>query len=885
MSGHWSIVDLLRSVARRGAHPAVVMSQETGVVVWSSATLAREAETLARGLLQAGLRRMQPVALWAPNSPDWIIAALAIMAAGGVLVAVDDLFDPAQVAAALDASSARMIFATAHNLAAAEELLHANGITTIQVDAPNDPGSGRVGWPAPDLGASSALPEPATDDPAIFGWTSGTTGPPRGFLLSYGNIGSNVEALYGLHIVGPRDRVLQPLPLHHAYPFVVGTLTALAVGATIVLPAGTTGPLIMRALRDGDVTVIIGVPRLYDAMLATMRARVARNGRAAHALWRLLLRVAVWMQQRTGLNPGRLWFSTVRRNVAPHLRYLVSGGARLDREAEQQLDALGWTVLVGYGLAETASLFTGNPPQQRRVGSAGKPLAAGEIRISRPDIDGIGEIELRGPTVTAGYVNDPEANETSFTEDGWFRTGDMGFVDRDGFLYVTGRSKEILVLGSGKKLNPEELERIYRSRPQIHEIAVLEQQGGLVALVRPNAERVRDMGTTNLRDGIRIALAEAVRDLPAYQHLSGFALTDEPLPRTRLGKYRRFLLPALYRQALAGARRAPHPLKPGDQDLLRDSTADAVWAVLQERYPGRAVDLDATLALDLNLDSFGWMELGIALEERCGVHLTETDIATIDTIRDLLRRCTALRMQGPASTAPVAVANRYLAHTGMFLTLLGFIFYAINWIVMRLLFRLRVRGVDNLPAAGGFVITPNHASFLDPLAIAASLPLSRARSTYWAGTVTLLFSSGLRRMFSRAAHVFPVDESRPDAAIDTGVQVLKAGRITVWFPEGWRSPDGTLQRFLPGIGRVVLRAGVVVVPTCIAGAFNAWPRGRWLPKPARITVTFGYPELVNDLRASGSGATNDERVAQALQQRVLVLGSGTLGAVHLLGAA
>ena len=601
MSGKWTIIDLLRSIARRGAHPAVVLAQETGLVVWSSAKLAREAETLARGLLQAGLQRTQRVALWAPNSPDWIVAALAIMAAGGVLVAIDDLSDAAQVAAALDASGAKLIFATAHNLAAAEELLHANGIATIQVGAPNGLGAGRVAWPAPDLGASSALPEPATDDPAMFGWTSGTTGPPRGFLLSYGNIGRNVEALCRLDIVDAHDRVLQPLPLHHAYPFVVGMLTPLAVGATIVLPAGATGPLILRALRDGDVTVIIGVPRLYDAMLAAMQARAARSGRAADALWRLLLRIAVWMQRHTGLNPGRLWFRAVRRNVAPHLRYLVSGGARLEREAEEQLEALGWTVLVGYGLAETASLFTGNPPRVRRVGSAGKPLAGGEIRIRAPDSDGIGEIELRGPTVTSGYVNDPQANQTSFTKDGWFRTGDIGFVDRDGFLYVTGRSKEILVLGSGKKLNPEELERIYRSRPEIREIAVLEQQGELVALVRPNAERVRDMGTMYPRDGIRIALAEAARGLPAYQHLSGFALTDQPLPRTRLGKYRRFLLPVLYRQALEGARRAPHPPKPGDQALLRDPTADAVWTVLRERYPGRAVDLDATLALDLNL--------------------------------------------------------------------------------------------------------------------------------------------------------------------------------------------------------------------------------------------------------------------------------------------
>ena len=150
--------------------------------------------------------------------------------------------------------------------------------------------------------------------------------------------------------------------------------------------------------------------------------------------------------------------------MAPHLRYLVSGGARLATETAEQLEALGWTVLSGYGLAETASLFTGNRPEDRCLASAGKPLADGEIRIASPDQEGIGELELRGPSITMGYLNNPEANRTSFTQDGWFRTGDLGFVDRRGFLHVTGRSKEILVLGGGKKVNPEDLEKAVRRR-------------------------------------------------------------------------------------------------------------------------------------------------------------------------------------------------------------------------------------------------------------------------------------------------------------------------------------------------------------------------------------------------------------------------------------
>jgi long-chain acyl-CoA synthetase len=877
MSSDWNVAGLLASVAQRGDRPAVILPSLAGRTTWSCATLARGAETLARGLLGMGVQRTQPIALWAPNSPDWIIVALAIMAAGGVLVAIDDLSDDAQLAAALEASGARLIFTTSHHLASAGDMLRARGVATIRVDARNGGDAVQSGWPMPRRDTSDALPGPAAGDTALFGWTSGTTGAAKGFLLSYRNIGSNVAALQQLDIVGADDRVLLPLPLHHAYPFVVGMLTPLAIGAAIVLPESVTGPSIMQALRDGKVTTIIGVPRLYEAMLAAIRARVADRGAAARALCYLLLRSAVWTQRHAGLRPGRVWFAPVRRGVAPRLRYLVCGGARLDATTEDQLEALGWAVLVGYGLAETASLFTGNPPRERRRGSAGRPLAGGEIRIVAADAEGIGEIELRGASITAGYVNDPDSNRSAFTPDGWLRTGDVGRVDRDGFLYITGRSKDILVLGGGKKIDPEALERSYGSAPQISEIAVLEADGTLVALVRPDPARIHEMGTTNLREGVRVSLAEVARELPAYQRLAGFALTDQPLPRTRLGKYRRFLLPALYRQALGhGARRTARPLTPDDQELLRDPIASAVWALLRERYPERALDLDVTLGLELNLDSFGWIELALALQQRCGVVLTECDIAAIDTIRDLLRRCAALRPQGRATAPAIADAaievDRFLAPTGPLLTLLGVVLYAINWITMRVLFRLQVSGRDALPVSGAFVITPNHSSYLDPLVIAAALPLSRMRRVYWAGSATLLFTSAVRRLVSRATHVFPVDERHPDAAIAACVAVLRAGHSAVWFPEGWRSPDGALQRFLPGIGGVLLRAGAPAVPTRITGTFAAWPRGRCLPKLERVSVIFGDTMTVDVLRAEGVGGTEEAPVAQALRERVLALG-------------
>ena len=879
----WTIGSLLRDLTARGEHPAVISFDEDGIMTWGSEKLAEKVLSLARNLRENGVGRGTAVALWAPSSPVWIATALGVLASGGMLVPIDDLADAEQFEAALNSSGARLVLTTARHLDASVAILRAYDVTAVRVDEGGRSGMGTTAGQALANKQAEDLSVPADDEPAMLSWTSGTTGSPKAFTLTLRNIASNVEALQKIAVVGPRDRALLPLPLHHAYPFVVGMLTTLTLGTTIVLPGGTTGPALMRALRKANVTIIIGVPRLYEALWAAIEARLKGYHLTLRLAFRVLLKATIFVQQSSGIRLGRFLFAPVRHGIARQLRLLVSGGARLGRETEAQLEAFGWTVLSGYGLAETASLFTGNRLNARPLGSAGRPLADGEVRVAHPDDQGIGEIELRGSSITSGYLNNLEANQAAFTPDGWFRTGDLGFLDRDGFLFVTGRTKEVLVLGGGKKVIPEDLERVYGSAPEISEIAVLEDKGALVALVRADPVKLRQRGATNLRDAVRVILGEQAQHLPSYERLSGFALTDQPLPRTRLGKYRRFLLPKLYAQAAAGGgRRAVHTPAPEDAALLRDPTADAVWTLLRQRYPDQALDLDINLSLDLNLDSFAWMELTILLQDRLGIHLSDTDISRIETIRDLLRLSAEQRTGArPLPREELAIAmdiERWLAPTGTLLTAVGFVLYALNWLFMRGLFRLRFTGVERLPEAGPFVVTPNHVSYLDALAIAAALPWRRLWHVYWSGGMLLLFSSTVARLFSRAMHLFPVDSRYPDAALETAVRVLRSGNILVWFPEGWRSPDGTLQRFLPGIGQLLMRSGAPAVPAYIAGAFEALPRGRRIPKFRRITVTFGRPSPVASLRASGIGRTDEERAANALRQCVIALGVEAAGA-------
>jgi long-chain acyl-CoA synthetase len=269
----WTIGGLLRDLTTRGGHPAVISFGEHGIITWSSESLAEKALSWARDLRESGVDSDGAVALWAPNSPAWIAAAMGVLASGGMLVPIDDLADAEQFEAALNSSGARLVLTTARHLDASGAILRAHNVAALLVDEDGRRGPDTTVWQG-TANKREDRPVAGGKQPAMLSWTSGTTGSPKAFILTHRNIATNVEALQQLAVIGLRDRALLPLPLHHAYPFVVGMLTTLSLGTTIVLPGGTTGPALMRALREGDVTTIVGVPRLYEALWAALGARL-----------------------------------------------------------------------------------------------------------------------------------------------------------------------------------------------------------------------------------------------------------------------------------------------------------------------------------------------------------------------------------------------------------------------------------------------------------------------------------------------------------------------------------------------------------------------------------------------------------------------------------
>lgn len=880
---------LVHSLARHGDQPAVMAFQKEQLSTWSFVELADCVRRLAAGLVTAGLQRGTPVVLCAPNGPEWMVTCCALLAAAAVPVPVDAQSSDADMRHILRDSEARWIVTTATGATRIQELNGDHRLTCVLLDSDvHDEGS----WRHYLADQPGVLPSAAPEDVAVLFYTSGTTGQPKGVPLTHRNLCANLQALLDQGLIHTDDRLLLPLPLHHVYPFTVGLLAPLAIGVSVILPHSLIGAQLVRALQQGQVTAIVGVPRLYDALCTAIETRMQQRGRMVSALFRGTLALSTALRRWLGLRLGQWLFAPLHREFGPHLRVVASGGAALDPDLAWKLEGLGWQIASGYGLTETSPLLTFNPPGGGRIETAGKPLPGVEIRIAEPVPTAThGEILAKGPNVFAGYRRLPEKTADVFTHDGYFRTGDVGYVDAEGYLHVVGRASSLIVLAGGENIWPEKVEDALALSDAVREAGVLEQDGQLVALVVPEPSGQHDGEELDQR--MRQAVEQQLDTLPSHHRISDYALTSDPLPRTRLGKLRRPMLAERYRQAKqsgsqAVQERGPLPFEqmtPEDRQLLEDPAARQTWEWLVQRFVDVRLTPDSNMYLDLGVDSLAWLHLTLELRERTGAELDEEAIGRIETVRDLLRE-TAEAEHGTGAghdllqqlQRPDDLLNerqrRALTAPGPLLRTIGGLLYGLDRVLMRWAFRLEVHGIEHLPPQGPFVLTPNHVSVLDPLAVAAALPDHLLHHIYWGGWTGIMFSNPLIRLVSRATGVVPVDPRHgPLSSLAFGVAILQRGHVLVWFPEGERSRDGTLQQFRPGVGLVLGAQPVAVVPVWIAGAYEALPREKWWPRFRPITVTFGDPLDPQKLQLQGENGQPHERIARALHDRVAALGT------------
>lgn len=868
-----TLQQLAGSLACDPAAPALIAFSADTRECLGGAELAARVEQQARWLCAAGLTPGAPLALLAPNGSAWVITALAAMRCAAVLVPLDSQLTGEPLAHVLHDCGARHLATTSGLQAAIEALALPVPPRVLLLDGPADPADGLE------------LPEVDSAGPgerAVIFYTSGTTGQPKGVPLSHANLMSNVEAILAQRLVDRHDRLLVPLPLHHVYPFTVGLLAPLRQRSTLVLPYSLIGPQLIRALKEAAASALLGVPRLYESLVMAIDQRVAAGGGLARGFYRATLALSRLLRRFGARRPGRWLLASLHRRLAPNLRLVVSGGAALPAALAECLQDLGWEVATGYGLTETSPILTFNAPGRGDLASAGCALPGVALRTAEDASRAHpAEVQVRGPNVFAGYLNLPGKSAEAFTADGWFRTGDLGWLDARGFLHLAGRASEMIVLPGGENIDPEKIEQALKAAPGIQDVCVLEVDGRLRALLQPDMALLREAADeTALREQLAQRVSAASAGLPSHHRVSDFRVSTDPLPRTRLGKLRRKEAAVRYRQAATSAapRSGPLPVErmtPEDQQLLQLPAARATWEFLCARFPDRHLTPDSSPQLDLALDSLDWVGLGLELRERAGVDLPESGLGGWQSVRDLLRAAAAA---APAQGAlpllellrrPDSLLDedqrRWLSPrpAWQLAALRGL--HALLRPLCRWAFHLQVEGRAELPGSGPFLLAPRHLSVLDPVIVGSVLDIATMRRLRWAGWTGMLFNGPLRRLISRIAGVLPVDPiASPRSSLAFGAAALAAGHGLVWFPEGRRSPDGTLQPLRAGIGLLLAAQPVPVIPVWLDGTQDAMPIGRRWPRRARIRVRFGAAATPEALAARGHGETEAERITAGL---------------------
>ena len=879
---------LARSLEQHGQRTALTVFHTEDAESWTYTQLSERVHSLAAGLIAAGINQGDHAVIFAPNSAPWVIACLALLEIGAVPVPVDAQSPEEDLAHVLSDTAALWVFVTSGFQQ--QRLMQARACTGQRLilldeesrDNPNH-------WYRFLAKNRTELPVVMSSERAVLFYTSGTTGPPKGVELTHRNLISNITALLGLGIGRSDDRLLLPLPLHHVYAFTVGMLAPLALGATIVMPQSLTGNHIQRALGKGDATAILGVPRLYSALCDAITRRINEYGRLAASLFRNLLGLSIQLRQTFGINIGKWLFAPLRQRFAPKVRIVISGGAALEPALAWKLEGLGWQVATGYGLTETSPILTFNPPGARRLDNAGRPLPGVELRIAKAETGAeFGEVLARGANVFSGYRHLPQLNARAFTADGWFRTGDLGYMDSKGYLHLNGRASAMIVSPGGENINPEDIEDALQGGNYIAEAGVLQDGARLSALIVPELSVAHDINSELLAQRVREDVLKQSRGLPSYQQVTNIVIDQLPLPRTRLGKLRRHKLSQRYQQLQL--RKGKEPASPQiesvesfgaeDRELLADPIAKQVWVWLVGRFSAQPLMPDSNVRLDLGVDSMEWLSLTMELRERTGVELSDDAIARIDTVRDLLREASAAGYATESIAAPEVQLRepealldeeqrRWLQPSGLWVRAFNRLSYVLARLLMQRLFSLAVIGEAHLPTRGPYILAANHESLLDPVIIGVALGAKRLQRTYWGGWTGIMFNTPLRRMFSRATHVLPVDLRKgPLSTLALAATALRKGHSLVWFPEGERSTAGMLLPFRAGIGLLVRAYPVPLIPVWIEGSGKALPPGTKWPRHVTLSVTFGAPLDPKKLEKRGAGEQAHERIVSALREEV-----------------
>jgi len=545
-SGEWpTLPEMFKITVSRFPQRACFTIYEPDRISLNYTEALKLIESISHWLHNKGIRRGDRVAVTGKNAPEWTVAYLAILFAGGVVVPIDYQLRTEEIELLIKTSGARVLFVDEEK----HDFFKSKPTGLEEVISLKK----GVGTYIYDLDGPKVEIEQATEtDTAAILFTSGTMGIPKGVILTHKNLVSDCYLAQGTPLlITYTDVFYAILPIHHSYTMLAVFIETISIGAEVVFGKRMVTSQILKDLKEAKITMLLGVPMLFNKVLAGILRGLKAKGPIVYGVISFLMGISGIIKKVFKVNPGKKMFGFVLDKASlTSIRICICGGGPLAPSVFRKYNQLGIDFVQGYGLTETSPIITINPIEAYKETSVGRPCPQVDMKILNPDERGIGEVIVKGPMVMHGYYQLPEETAAAFTSDGYLKTGDLGYMDSENYLYLTGRGKNMIVTEGGKNVYPEEIENEFQLYEEIEQILIRgyvqdkKTKGETIeALIYPNPEFKNEKGTAltapEKKSRIDAIISEVNQRLQPYQKIDRVVILDKPMEMTTTKKIKR----------------------------------------------------------------------------------------------------------------------------------------------------------------------------------------------------------------------------------------------------------------------------------------------------------------------------------------------------------
>ncbi len=778
-----------------------ILAVDRGIYVrkeHSYAQIYSQAKSLCTYFNQKAIKKGDKIVLYLPNSSDYASLLWACAMSGIIAVPIDFNSSPESVSKISKIVRAKLIFCSVFNsITKNSNLYHQEEMSLL--------------YKNPEIEEKN-LPKIKPDDIFEIVYTSGTTSDPKGVVLTNKNILANIISLQQIINFNIKNfAFLSILPLSHLFEQTISFFLPISHGAKIVYIQSRKSTYISKAIIQEKIAAMVSVPLFLESLMHKIEFEAEKLGKLEE------LNKNLKKFSNYPLLVKKIIFSKIRRKLG-NLKYFVVGGSSLDIDVEKFWRNLGYTTLQGYGLTETSPVLTCNGSNENKLGTVGKPLSGIEIKIAD------GEIIARGDNVFGGYYENEEETRKTL-KNGWMHTGDLGSIDKDGFLSITGRKKNIIISSSGLNVYPEDIEKVVNSFPEIKESVVLGIDSGkkLIACIIPKK---------NLNEKQQFSLRQNINSkLQSHQIISELLVwPEQEFPKTSTLKIKRNLV----EEAIISKNfnRIVKQTEKSNDNLIN------ILAEICEISPSKITE--SSKIVSLGLDSIKRIELAVKIEEVYGLDFNESGINEKSKVKDLRKMIEESEKSRPVSG--ISFLN---------LKLFNFLRIPLQYLTILLttpIFSLEIAGKKNLDMISKektpVIFIANHSSMLDTFAIYRAFPFSIRLNTFAAAARDFFFKNFITAALGRLvfnAFAFSRKENVKQSLADFGEIINRKSNILI-YPEGTRSRSGNLLEFKAGTGLMAWNTEVPIVPIKLEGLHEVMPVGKHFPElGSRVKVIIGEP--------------------------------------------